>query len=219
MRVSLILALMLWLCLNSQAQIEDEVIEDEAIENNAVLKNNKKNNKKKGLNRLKAADNIFVGMNFSFSFSTLFFMDISPYGGYLFGKYVGVGLGGTYIYFANLNSPGINDNIYGGRLFVNLRPFPDMKGLKGVYAHLEGEYLNHTYAFSGVNPLREFVPAVNVGLGFNTAFDKGFAFTTELLINALWFSRQNNPGLRNIYNIPWQYRIGIYYAFLFLQKY
>ena len=213
MRYRIILILMLFLGQQVYAQIEDEVIEDELIENNTVLKNDRQKNKIKNSKRPKAVDNIFMGMNFSFSFSTLFFMDISPYGGYLFGKYIGAGIGGTYIYFADLTRPGVNDNIYGGRLFVNLRPFPEMRVLKGVYAHVEGEYLNHTYAFSGANAIREFVPAVNVGIGYNTAFDKGFAFTTELLINALWFSRQNNPGLRNVYNVPWQYRIGIYYAF------
>lgn len=123
MRYRIILILMLFLGQQVYAQIEDEVIEDELIENNTVLKNDRQKNKIKNSKRPKAVDNIFMGMNFSFSFSTLFFMDISPYGGYLFGKYIGAGIGGTYIYFADLTRPGVNDNIYGGRLFVNLRPF------------------------------------------------------------------------------------------------
>ena len=193
----------------SFAQIEDEVIEDETIDNTAII-NSKKNKKLKNKKSAAKIDNVFLGTTFSFSVSSQFFLDISPYGGYLIGKHVGVGLGVTYIYFADLVN-GNSDHIYGGRLFVNLRPFSEIKGLKGVYAHIEGEYLNHPEYFNGAL-IRKFVPAVNVGIGYNTAFDKGFAFTAELLVNPLWFSRMN-LGLSNVYLTPWQYRVGVYYAF------
>ncbi|MCH2023994.1 MAG: hypothetical protein MK207_16080 [Saprospiraceae bacterium] len=212
MKVGLFFLVVIVLSTNmSFAQInDDEIIEDEQIDN-TVIKNNRKNNKIRQKKKVLKVDNIFIGTTFSFSISNSMYLDISPYGGYLFGKFLGVGIGGTYIYFADLI---INqsDNIYGGRLFVNLRPFSELRGLNGLYAHVEGEYLNRTYAYSGGKPLRKFVPAVNVGLGYNTAFDKGFAFTAELLLNTLWFSRRNQ-GLINVYNLPWQYRVGIYYAF------
>ena len=78
MRYRIILILMLFLGQQVYAQIEDEVIEDELIENNTVLKNDRQKNKIKNSKRPKAVDNIFMGMNFSFSFSTLFFMERYP---------------------------------------------------------------------------------------------------------------------------------------------
>ncbi len=122
---------------------------------------------------------------------------------------MGLGIGGTYIYMSNGT---LSDNIYGGRIFANFRPFPEVKGVKGLYAHVEGEYLNHTEVSSNNTLIRKFVPAVNLGVGYNTAFDKGFAFTVELLVNPVWFE-QRKQGIPTVYNTPWQYRVGIYYAF------
>lgn len=202
----------------SFGQIKDEIYDDEKIDN-TVITNDKKNKNKKELKDRKEskfkADNIFVGTTFSFAFGNPFFLDISPFGGYLFGKYLGVGIGATYVYQALFYQTGPPDevHIYGGRLFVNVRPFPEIKGVKGLYAHVEGEYLNTETGFtnSGTS-IRSFVPAINVGLGYNTAFDKGFAFMTEILINAMWFSQRANFQ-PTVYNAPWQYRIGVYYAF------
>ncbi len=199
-------------CATAQAQVDDEFFEDEKIENNTVVNN--KQDKIKERKPFKP-DNIFVGTTFSAMFGTYMYFDVSPYGGYILGKVVGVGLGGTYIYSSIITTGGVRNetNIYGGRLFANLRPFHKIRGLKGLYAHVEGEYLNRA---SGViqsgRPLREWLPAVNVGLGYNTKFDKGFAFTAELLFNTLWIPQAKN-GIQPVFTNPWQYRIGVYYAF------
>lgn len=189
---------------NAFAQvIDDEKIDDAVIDAKTKEKNQKIKEPKKSFK----VDNIFVGTTFSLIFGNYLFIDISPYGGYLFGKYLGVGVGATYIYYGDIMT-GRYDHIYGARVFANLRPFPDMKGLNGLYAHLEGEYLDHTVGTGK----REGVPALNLGFGYNTAFDKGFAFTAELFVNALWFG-QVQQGILPVYNSPWQYRIGVYYAF------
>ena len=200
----------------SFAQIDDgEMIDDEVIDN-TVIKNDKKDKKLKERKNFFKVDNIFIGTTFFFSFGPRsFYLDVSPYVGYLFGKYIGVGVGAAYVYRAVPISPNfvVSDHIYGGRLFANVRPFPDMRGLKGLYAHMEGEYLNHQVGIrSNGAPVRESVPAMNIGLGYNTSFSKGFAFTSEILINALWFS-QVQQGILPVYNTFWQYRLGIYYAF------
>lgn len=202
----------------SFGQVKDEIYDDETIDN-TVISNDKKKNKKKDLKDRKGSkfkvDNVFVGTTFSLVFGNPLFVDVSPFGGYLFGKYFALGIGGTYIYSATYLTNGAvyDTHIYGARVFANVRPFPEIRGVKGLYLHVEGEYLNHEdgYTTGGV-PIRKFVPAVNVGLGYNTAFDKGFAFMTEILINPLWFS-QLQSGVRPVYGTPWNYRIGIYYAF------
>jgi len=197
----------------SYAQIDDEAIDDETVDN-TVVKNNKKNEKLKNQKNKAKIDNLFFGTTFSFMFGQYLFVDFSPYGGYLLGKYVGVGIGATYIYSAfypGAGIPPVTDHVYGGRIFANVRPFPEIRGLKGLYAHVEGEFLNHAEYNKG-KIVRKVVPAVNIGLGYNTAFDKGFAFTAELLVNAMWFG-QYAQGIPTVYNSPWQYRIGVYYAF------
>jgi len=195
----------------SFGQKTDTLPDDEVIDNTVIINNETDKKYKEPKNTFKV-DNLFVGMTFSLSLGQYVFIDVSPYVGYLLNKYVGLGIGGTYIYTAYFNGRQyVGDNVYGGRLFTNLRPFPETNGLKGVYAHVEGEYLNHTEYNNG-RLIRRFVPAVNVGLGYNTSFSKGFSFTTELLINALWFGQVNNFQA-TVYTSPWQYRVGLYYAF------
>lgn len=157
-------------------------------------------------------DNLFIGMTFSLFFGNTIFVEGSPYVGYLLGDYIGLGVGGTYIYIARFNGTQyIGDNIYGGRVFANLRPLPQVPSLRSLYIRAEGEYLNRA-EFRNGRTIRNFVPAVNLGLGYNTAFDNGFGFTMEFLVNALWFE-QVNTGQQPVYDSPWQYRLGIYYAF------
>lgn len=193
---------------NTQAQIDDEMIDSTTIVNPRVSVEEKRKS-------ILDVENMFVGMTFSVLFGNFIFLDASPYVGYLLNKHMAVGIGATYIYTAYLSSGGryIGDNVYGGRLFLNLRPLPNVRGLQGLYIHAEGEYLNHTVpSFRTGVPVREFVPAVNLGLGYNTAFEKGFSVTTEVLVNALWFNQITN-GPAPVYTSPWQYRIGLYYAF------
>ncbi|WMX16153.1 MULTISPECIES: hypothetical protein [unclassified Aureispira] len=195
----------------SFAQV-DTLPDDEVIDNTVIINDNVKDRKYKEPKNKFKVENLFIGMTFSLSFGQYVFVDVSPYAGYLLGKYVGLGIGGTYIYSAYFNGVQyIGDNVYGGRVFANIRPFPEVRGVKGLYAHVEGEYLNHTQ-YNGGRLIRAFVPAINVGLGYNTSFDKGFSFTAELLVNALWFG-QRKALQPTVYNSPWQYRLGLYYAF------
>jgi hypothetical protein len=198
----------LWLTasLSIQAQIDDEIIDSTIIGNpNAPVVEERKG--------ALDVENLFIGITFSALFGNFIFLDASPYVGYLLNRHVAVGIGGTYIYTAYLsNNRYVGDNVYGGRLFVNLRPLPSVRSLQGIYVHLEGEYLNHTVVGATGRLTREFVPAVNLGLGFNPSFENGFSVTTEVLVNALWF-RQVANGPTPVYASPWQYRIGLYYAF------
>ncbi|MGH1336795.1 MAG: hypothetical protein ACRBFS_11770 [Aureispira sp.] len=190
---------------SSQAQIDDEMIDSTVIVNPRVPTAEAKKS-------ILEVDNMFIGMTFSVLFGNFIFLDASPYVGYLLNRHVAVGIGATYIYTAYFNGGRyVGDNVYGGRLFVNLRPLPDVNTLQGLYIHAEGEYLNHTVSSLG-RISREFVPAVNVGIGYNTSFEKGFSITTEFLVNALWFNQIAN-GPAPVYTSPWQYRIGLYYAF------
>lgn len=196
----------------SFAQVTDTLPDDEVIDNTVITNDNRTDQKYKEPKSQFKVDNLFIGMTFSLSFGQYVFIDVSPYVGYLLGKYVGLGIGGTYIYSAYLNGAQyVGDNVYGGRVFANLRPFPEVRGIKGLYAHVEGEYLNHTQ-LNRRRLVRRFVPAVNLGLGYNTSFEKGFSFTAEFLVNALWFG-QVKAGQATVYNSPWQYRLGLYYAF------
>jgi len=193
----------------ASAQISDEIITDESIDNTTVEKDKKEIKEKKF-----KPDNIFLGTTFYFMFGNAMYIDISPYGGYLLGDIVGLGVGGTYIYSALFTSAGMQseNNIFGLRAFANVRPFKKIRGLNGLYAHIEGEYLSRQAGVSRGKVVREWMPAVNVGLGYNSSFDKGFAFTAELLFNTLWIS-QVNQGAQPVFNSPWQYRLGLYYAF------
>lgn len=204
---------LLFCCLFSYstwAQPGRDLPDDEQIDTTNIQQiNNRSDVRKQGPVKV---ENIFMGMNFSLLIGNTLFIEASPYVGYLLGDHIGVGIGGTYIYTAVFNrSKYIDDNIYGGRIFINLRPLPHIPNLRGLYLHGEGEYLNHSEVRNG-QIVRTFVPAVNLGFGYNTAFDNGFGFTTEFLINALWFS-QSKGGQQPVYNTPWQYRVGIYYAF------
>lgn len=189
----------------AQAQIDDEMIDSTSITNpqNTVTEARKS---------FLDVENAFIGITFSALFGNFIFLDASPYVGYLLNRHVGVGIGATYIYTAYLSGGKyIGDNVYGGRLFVNLRPLPDFNALQGLYIHAEGEYLNHSVS-TRRGLARAFVPAVHLGLGYNTSFEKGFSVTTEVLVNALWFNQIAN-GPAPVYRSPWQYRIGLYYAF------
>ncbi|MFK7798922.1 MAG: hypothetical protein AB8E82_15830 [Aureispira sp.] len=198
--------LLLTLSTAVQAQIDDEMIDSVSIVNPRTPV-------AEGRKSILDVENLFVGMTFSVLFGNFIFLDASPYVGYLLNKHVGVGIGATYIYTAYWNGTQyVGDNVYGGRLFANLRPFAKVRSLQGLYAHVEGEYLNHTVISSTGRLTRQFVPAVNLGIGYNTAFEKGFSITTELLVNALWFSQRVN-GPPPVYTTFWQYRIGLYYAF------
>ena len=206
--------LLIFFCCLSQtplwAQPEREVPDDERIDTTSVKAPT--NEPLQRRNQPLKVENLFIGMNFSLFFGNVIFAEGSPYVGYLLGDHIGLGIGGTYIYTAVFNGTRyVSDNVYGGRVFVNLRPLPKVAALRGVYAHVEGEYLNHT-EFTNGRFIRRFVPAINVGLGYNTSFDKGFGITTEILVNALWF-QQVNAGQAPVYNSPWLYRIGLYYAF------
>ncbi len=205
-RYFFLLTLFLTLSTFAQAQIDDEVMDKILIDSieQPIME------ARKGLIDV---DNLFIGITFSALFGNFIFLDASPYVGYLLNRHVGVGIGATYIYTAYLSGNRyIGDNVFGGRVFVNLRPLPQVRGLQGFYFHVEGEYLNHTVALFRGRKQREFVPAVNLGLGFNASFEKGFSVTTEVLINALWFNQIAN-GPIPVYASPWQYRIGLYYAF------
>lgn len=209
MNLYLILVLLLSTSLVSAQIYDDEIIEDEKVEVQQDKTNSKRPKNDRGLSPNKI-ENLFVGLNFSLGIGNTFYLDVSPYAGYKFGDMLGVGAGLTYIYFADvINS--YDDNIYGGRLFVKFRPFKEQRFLNTFNLHAELEYLNHSEYVNGKLE-RVFVPAVNVGLGYNTNFSKGFAFSFDFLINVLWFQRLNQ-GLSNVYSIPWMYRTGIYYAF------
>lgn len=191
----------------SYAQIDDEMIDSTTIVN-------PKASSVEQPKELLGVENIFVGMTFSALFGNVIFLDASPYLGYLLNKHVAVGIGATYIYKAYFNGTKyVGDNVYGGRLFINFRPLinVDAYALHGLYFHAEGEYLNHTVS-SLRGTSRKFVPAVNLGFGYNTSFEKGFSLTTEVLMNVLWFGQRTN-GPVPVNSSPWQYRIGVYYAF------
>lgn len=204
---------LLFCCLLSYsawAQPGRDLLDDEQIDTTNIQQINDRSDIRK--REPVEVENVFIGMTFSLLLGNTLYIEGSPYVGYLLGDYIGVGVGGTYIYTAVFNGTRyIGDNIYGGRIFINLRPLPKVPSLQGGYLHVEGEYLNHTKLRNG-RAVRTFVPAVNLGFGYNTSFDNGFGITTEFLINALWFG-QLNSGQQPVYNTPWQYRLGLYYAF------
>ncbi len=192
---------------SSFAQIDDERVEVDTIEQISKLP---KNTKMRPMN----VENVFIGSYFSMYFTSYFFLDISPFAGYIIGDMFAVGVGGTYIYSALFTSSGLalENNIFGGRIFANFRPFKEERFLRGIYAHVEGEYLNRKINPSSLQSDREWVPAVNAGIGYSTQFSQGFSFISEFLINILYFSQIPN-GISPVYSTPWQYRIGVNYTF------
>ncbi len=214
---------LLYICLmlliiqfNLLAQQDDVSLDDEKIDSNSVLSTDSIILKKKNKSSFFKLDKTFIGSNFSVEIGNFLYVDISPYAGYRLGNMLGVGAGLTYIYTAQLTTGGIvnEQNIYGGRLFTNFMPFPENSTiLKGAYLHLEGEMLNRQIAtYTRLKYQREWIPAVNVGVGFNSNFVKGFSFTMEFVYNALWIS-QLQKGITPVFSSPFQYRLGIYYAF------
>lgn len=211
MKLLTIVFLCLFFCSNLHAQEPDDEGYDETTINPGEIKQPRKK-----IN----LDNIFIGSTFSLDVNSRFFLvDFSPFGGYHFTRNLGVGVGLSYIYQAPIqpNSGFDPSSIFGGRIFINWRPFPESPAvptITGVYIHIEGEYLNRSFAPSvGGIAQREWVPAVNLGLGYNYNFDEGFSFIGEFLVNALWFSQTQNNTIKPIYRLPFTYRIGISYAF------
>jgi hypothetical protein len=211
MKLLIIAFFTLFFCSNILAQEpDDEGYDDTTISSNPQEEPQKKLN----------LENVFIGSTFSLDINSSFlFIDISPFGGYHLTPNLGVGAGFTYIYETPIqpNSGLTDNNIFGARLFINWRPFPEssvMPSITGVYVHLEGEYLNRSIGptIRGFSQ-REWVPAVNVGLGYNYNFNEGFSFIAEFLVNALWFHQTQNNTITPVFRFPFQYRIGVSYAF------
>lgn len=182
--------------------------DDEIIDNNTVKpgKQIKPNQKRPGA----TPTGLFVGSNLGLFFGRRLMVDIGPYVGYRIGKVLAIGGGIPYTFQYDLANR-YAWHVYGGRVFARLRPFGSLRGfISTMYVHAEGEYL------SAVVPrmsLRWSAPAVNVGLGFMSNFDKGFSFTTEILVNALYTYALNNTNIISPITPFFQYRIGFCYNF------
>ncbi len=191
-----------------------QIYDDEITDTSTVIRREQKERKKVSIN----TESLFVGSTFSFGIGNYLLIDVSPFVGYHLHPNLGVGVGGTYVYLSQVTTNGSANanNIFGGRLFLNYRPFGNSSAFRMIYLHAEGEYLSRQVgAISGGRRTnREGVPAVYLGAGINYNFDEGFSFIGEFLINALWFEQSKTTStLRPIYSVPWQYRVGISYAF------
>lgn len=224
MSYKIILSLCCFLLLGTQntfAQVNDEIYDDEVIDEQI---NNKKTNKK-GAKKTPKLDeegkpispvkNMFVGTDFSIFFNgRTFFIGLSPYIGYRLADVIALGVGGVYEYAFD-SYYRLSNNVFGGRVFARIRPFVNVRTLQNIYAHLEAEYatsriVDKQNSTSNNRILQQVsAPAVNVGLGYTTQFGKGFGFTTEILVNVLYF----NPNIPTLSNAPWEYRVGLYYGF------
>lgn len=194
-------------------------VDDEIIDNNTVKpgKEIKENPKKKGA----YPDGLFIGSDVGMFFGrNSINISFSPYAGYRIGKVLGLGVGVPYAFNYILSSgTRYAAHVYGGRVFARVRPLHMLRGFVSMmYLHAEAAY--HAAVLPAFNA-RWSQPAVNVGIGFMSNFEKGFSFTTDILINALYFdtySKWNNPQ-HPYYNHPsvitplFQYRIGFCYNF------
>lgn len=220
MKYSLILTLFTFLLLGTQhsfAQVDDEIYDDEVIDEQKNEKKRPKKTAKLDENGKPESPvkNMFIGTDLGLFFGgRTFFVGLSPYIGYRLANVIALGVGGVYEYAFDSYSK-LSNNVFGGRVFARIRPFTNVRTLKSIYAHVEAEYAtsrivdNRNGANSGGVLQQISAPALNVGLGYTTQFEKGFGFTTEILVNVLWF----NPNIPTLSNAPWEYRIGFYYGF------
>lgn len=83
--------------------------------------------------------NVFFGGNLGASIGTVTVIDVSPYVGYrFFDQQLGLGIGGTFQYFAD-DRYNYETTVYGGRLFAQILP----KRLSNIILHAEMETLNY----------------------------------------------------------------------------
>lgn len=176
--------------------------DDEIIDNNKVKPGKKMKEGKKG----PELTGLFVGSTVGLFFLRTISVDIAPYVGYRVGKVFAAGVGVPYSFNYDLQRRDIW-HIYGGRLFAQVRPFGSMRSgmLTNMYFHAEGEYLTAIDPSSGA---RESWPNLNVGIGWTSNFEKGWAFTTEILLNVFRLV----PSI-NSYSPVYQYRLGFRYNF------
>ena len=83
--------------------------------------------------------NIFFGGNLGAVFGDITNVDVSPFIGYrLFDQQLGLGIGGTFQYFAD-NRVDFETTVYGGRVFAQFLP----ERLDMILIHAEYEMLNY----------------------------------------------------------------------------
>ena len=132
-------------------------------------------------------DRVYFGGNFSLSFGTFTFIDVSPLAGYMVTEDFSLGLGASYLYVARdlFLIPGprrerISNSAYGGRIFARHNVFEDF------FAHVEYENINNEFISSrGDGLTRGWVPGFLVGGGITRGVTSRGAANFTVLINLL----------------------------------
>jgi hypothetical protein len=185
------------------SQYEDE------IPDAGILENEKKSQRGMREKKLLNLDNFFVGSGVGLNFggNSLQF-DFLPYFGYRLGDAIAPALGIDYLFLYDFTTQS-ETSIWGPKAILRIRPFKNLRQLKGFYLYGEYAYLIRNYRSGNINK-RDFQPRENVGIGWTTNFGKGAGMTTEFLYDLYnVFPRTYN----SFFAFPFSYRIGFYYGF------
>jgi hypothetical protein len=126
-------------------------------------------------------DRFYTGGSFSLRFGSITVFDVSPMLGYDLTEWLSAGIGGTYLYYRQAPSLGMEfkTNIFGARLFSRAIIY------KGVYLWMEYEMLNmeEKYFIAWTSEKRFWVDNIYVGGGYRSQLgERSYGFF-HLLFN------------------------------------
>jgi hypothetical protein len=140
------------------------------------------------------------GGNFALNFGSSYFVDLSPFLGYMVNKKLMAGLGATYIAFGQNNGPvKYRETYYGGRVLGRYSLF------ESFYANAELDVLNVAYeAPNSYERARIWTYNPLVGASYIMPFGKRGGVQATLYYN-LNYRKEYSP-----YQTPWIWRLGFF---------
>lgn len=122
-------------------------------------------------------DHVYIGTTAGLQLGSLTLIEISPFAGYSFNKYISAGLGSTYQYYRIIDrSTGLDQkgNIYGYRVFGRVKVW------ENIFAYAEHENLSlETFSINQ----REWVSNTFVGGGYSPEItDRLSSFLLVLIV-------------------------------------
>lgn len=131
-------------------------------------------------------ERLYTGGNFSASFGTFTYVDVSPIIGYMVTEDFSVGLGGKYVYIGFNGTPRSSTSIYGGSTFTRYLI------LENFLAHAEFQALSVKVQEPFTGELkRKLIPVGLVGGGYKQSMGGSSYFQIMLLYDVI--GDKNSP--------------------------
>lgn len=145
----------------------------------------------------KKNDNVYYGLNATFSFGKYSFVGFEPLIAYKLLPKLSIGGKLSYEYFKNKNySPSREGSNYGISVFTRLRI------LRKLYAHLEFAEMNYKlFNSTGESSSREWIPFLYVGGGISQPIAKNVSINAEVLWDILQNGKSPHKSIEPFFNV------------------